>query len=125
MKEKIIKGKAIVRYGDDKILRLKMLPKSNIEAKAAQQILAAVEELVGDQWHGNLVDTREMTFISGEARKMFAQHKNQKVAAVAIVFNSRLHKALVSLYFKFSAPRHPTKAFENEQQAEKWLKTKI
>lgn len=116
-----IENAADITYSPDDILLMRMHKKSNIDLEKAHKIAEAASNLSGDKIHANLVDIREMTFMSGDARKFFGQQNKNTVKAVAVVSNSAIHKPLVNLYLKFSRPTLPTKFFDKEEDARAWL----
>jgi hypothetical protein len=116
-----IEEKAKVWMDTDNVLTIKILLKSTIEMEDAKNIIAASAEETGDKLHGNLVDISEMTYMSREARSMFAGQESKTVKAIAVISNSKLHKPLVNLYFNISKPKIPTKFFNDTVSAKKWL----
>ena len=125
MVEKEISGKAKISMDGSRILTIKMLPKSDICEEDAVEISKVAAEISQDVVHCNLVDVSEMTFMDKKARAAFAGTKKDTVLAVAIVSNSKIHRSLVNLYFGFSKPIIPTKAFDNAEKARAWLLNKL
>jgi hypothetical protein len=126
MAQETIPGIASVSFDEaDAILIISMAEKSNINFSAAEKITEVASRLSGDSIHGNLVDMRNMTFMSSDARKHFGGQTKQSVCAVAVVSNPGFHKPLINLYLKFSRPYLPTRFFDNEDQARAWLKESI
>lgn len=125
MVEVIIPGKAKVGYDGKGILEIRMLPKSTIDLKAAIAIVDHALEITQKAVHCNLVDIRDMSYISNEAQKHFADQNNTHVPAVAILMNSAVQKNLTNIYFRFSNPMIPTRAFDNEDKAMEWLQSKL
>ena len=123
-KERIINNQIKVNYNDDYIFRYTFLPKSNVDMESAQQMVQT-----GDEWSNglekscNLVDTREMIFISSKVRKYLAGQKRDQLRGIAIVINSKFQSGLANLYMKFSKPTTPTKIFDDLKEAEVWLKS--
>ena len=122
---KTIAGIATVNIEEDKILKIKMLPNSNIDIAAAKAIVQAAGDLSGSAIHVNLVDVREMVFMSRDARAYFGNQDRKNILAIAILMNSIFHNVLANLYFKFNNPRIITKAFDKEVDALDWLREKI
>ncbi len=121
MDEKVIPEKARISMDDENILTIKLLPHADICEADAIEISKVAAEISKDIIHCNLVDVSEMTFMDKKARAVFANKKKATVNAVAIISNSKVHRALVNLYFTFSKPKIPTKAFDNEKSARGWL----
>ncbi len=116
-----IPGIAEINYTKDRILFMRMHKKSNIDLDAAFQITEIASKITGNEVHANLVDIRQMVFMSSEARKHFGNQNKSTVKAVAIIMNSLLHKPLINLYMKFSPPLLPTRIFNDENMAIEWL----
>jgi len=124
VENKVIPGIADIILDDAGILTMKM-HKTSIDIDAAQKITEIAANLAGDIVHANLVDIRQMTFMSSEARKHFGGQNKSTVKAVAIVMNAKLHRPLVNLYLKFSHPSLPTRMFDEETKARDWLAEKL
>ena len=122
---KTIQGKAIINLEEDNILRIRMLPNSNIDIDAAKAIVEAASSISGQAKHANLIDIREMVFMSREARAYLGNQERKNVVAIAILMNSIFHNVLANLYFKFNKPRILTKEFDKEVDALDWLKEKL
>ena len=102
-----------------------MLPNSNIDIDAAKAIVEAASSISGQAKHANLIDIREMVFMSREARAYLGNQERKNVVAIAILMNSIFHNVLANLYFKFNKPRILTKEFDKEVDALDWLKEKL
>ena len=116
-----IENIADVKYTDEGILYMIMQKNSHIDSEGASMITEAASELAGDKVHANLVDIRNMTFMTGEARKHFGSQNKKTVKAVGVVSNAMFHRPLINLYLKFSRPLLPTKFFNDEDPAREWL----
>ena len=116
---------AEISMGTDNILRIKLLPKSDIKVEDAKKIVDASVRISGGKKHCNLVDTREMLFMNNEARKHFAKQERSTLCAVGVIINSKFQSSLANLYLKFSNPVIPTKIFDNETNTIEWLKSKM
>lgn len=125
MKEQTLPNKATISLDDNQVLTMKMLPKSDINANDATKICEIASQLSGSTIHGNLVDISEMTFMDKAARQVFSSQNKGTVPAVAIVSNSIIHKSIVNMYFTFSKPIIPTKAFDSREKAYEWLVSMI
>ena len=112
-------------YSEEGILTMRMHKKSNIDIDEAKKIHEAASQLSGDKVHCNLVDIRNMTFMSSEARKFFGVQNKKTVKAIAVISNAAFHKPLINLYMKFSRPSLPTKFFNEEAIAKNWLKEQL
>lgn len=120
-----ILGKATINFEEENILIIKILPNASVDLDTAKAIVEAAEEISGPDMHGNIVDIRDMVFMSRDARKYFAEQSKSNVVAVAIIMKSLFHNALVNLYLDISDPAIPTKAFEKDIDAIDWLRDKL
>lgn len=116
-----IEGIAELTYREDNILVMRMAKGISIDIDAAKKIEKAASDLSEDIVHSNLVDLRDMAFMSSEARKYFASQDKSTVKSIAVISNPSLHKPLINLYLKFSRPTLPTKMFNTEEEAIPWL----
>lgn len=118
---KTIDGLVELTYRDDNIMVMKMAKGVSIDIDSARKIGEAASDLAADRVHSNLVDLRDMAFMSSEARKYFAGQDKSTVKSVGVISNPKLHKPLINLYLKFSRPTLPTKMFDTEEEAIEWL----
>lgn len=123
-KQETIPGKADITLNDNGILELCM-HKTSIDLDDAKKITELIHSMPGDIVHANLVDIRNMAFMSGDARKLFGSQDKKTVKAVAIIINSKLHRPITNLYLKFSRPALPTKMFDDKEEAQSWLLSKL
>jgi len=122
---KTIHGKATIYIEEENILYITMLKNSNIDVDTAEEIVKAASDISENSIHGNLVDIREMSFMSREARIYLGQQKRKNVLAIAVLKHSLFHNALANIYMKFNKPRIPTKAFDKKVDAIDWLREKL
>jgi len=118
-------GKATIDFEEDNILMIKILQHASIDLDAAKAIVEAAAEISGSSIHGNIIDIREMDFMSRDARAFFAKQDKSNVIAIAIIMKSLFHNALVNLYLDISRPAIHTKAFEKEIDAIDWIRKKL
>ena len=122
---KTIHGKVTISIEEENILYIKMLKNSNIDIDTAEEIVKVASEISGDKKHGNLVDIRDMIFMSRQARMYLGKQERKNVVAIAVLKNSVFHNALANIYLKFSKPRIPTRAFERKIDALDFLRGKL
>ncbi len=122
---KTIPGVTTIDFEEDRIVKIKMLPNSNIDVEAAKAIFETVNDMAGSVKHVDLVDVREMIFMSREARSYFGNMESKNILAIAILINSIFHNTLMNLYLKFNKPQIITKAFDKEVDALDWLRGKL
>ena len=120
-----IRGKVSITMEEENILYFKMLKSSNIDIDTAKEIVKAASEIAGNQKHGNLVDIRDMIFISREARIYLGKQDRKNVIAIAILKNSAFQNALINIYMQFTKPGIPTKAFDKMIDALYFLREKL
>ncbi len=124
-REIVVPEKAEITYGEERILKIRMLPGSNIDLSAAIAIVEHATEISGKELHCNFIDIRRMTYISSEAQKHFSKQNNTYVPAIAVLMVSNIQKKLVNMYFSFLNPMIPTRAFDDEEAAMVWLRKKL
>lgn len=122
---KNIEGKVSINMEEENILNIKMLKNSNIDIDVAKGIVKVASEISGNKKHGNLVDIRDMLFMSREARVYLGEQERKNVVAIAILKNSIFHNALTNIYLKFNRPVIPTKAFDKKIDALDFLRNKL
>jgi hypothetical protein len=120
-----ILGKATIDFEEENILIIKILQHASIDLDTAKAIVEAAAEISGSAVHGNIIDIREMVFMSRDARTYFAEQDKSNVIAIAIIMKSLFHNALVNLYLDISRPAISTKAFEKEIDAIDWIRKKL
>jgi hypothetical protein len=118
-------GKATIDFVEENILMIKILQHASVDQDTAKAIVEAAAEISGSSVHGNIIDIREMVFMSRDARTYFAEQDKSNVIAIAILMKSLFHNALVNLYLDVSSPAIPTKAFEKEIDAIDWIRKKL
>ncbi len=121
MPDKITTDHAEIEMLNDEILSLRFLPKTDINLEIAKETVEASSKVSQNRMHANLVDMRKMIFMSNDARKYFAKQNKETVYAIAVIINSKLHRSFANLYLKINKPNIPTKMFDTEEEALKWL----
>jgi len=125
MSNKIETKGATLFLEDDKYLHIVFKSKVSIDLSIAEEISAATKELIGDQPHGNIVDTRKGMFITSDARKHFAEQKSDGIVGIAILINSKVQSGLANLYFKFTKREVENKIFNDEATAKSWIDSRL
>jgi hypothetical protein len=123
--EIIVPGKAKISYVGNGLIIIKMLPGSVIDLDTARDIVKLTSDIANNELHCNLVDIRNMKYISADAQKHFSRQNHHNIPAIALLIDSRIQKNLANLYFKFTNPMIPTRAFDNEEEAEHYLLQKL
>lgn len=117
--------KAEIKLLKSRLLKIVMLPSSSIDLKSAIAITNAANDIAGNKLHANLIDIRKMMFMTSDARKHFKNFNRTNIVATAILIDSKLHKTLMQMYFKFTPPKIHTKVFDDEKEARAWLLEEI
>ncbi len=112
-------------FYNDKILNIKFRKGKSIELDEAKEVYHACDKIAGNEIHANLIDSREIQFMTDESRKYFAAQDKSSVVAIALLATNRIQITLANFYLKFSKPKIPTKLFNSEPEARKWLSEKI
>ena len=124
MTNKITTQTAIITYNNiSRILRIEILPDSEIEIADALQNYEATKILTKKDKYLVLVDGRVSLSVSKEAKAFAAQSKNDGRTATALLFTSTANKLIGNFYIKVNKPTVPTKIFSSEQKAIEWLET--
>ena len=124
-REIVVPNKAEIKYVEERILKVRMLPESIIDLTSAKTIVELATNITGKEMHCNLIDIRQMSYISSDAQKHFSNQNNTYVPAIGVLMVSSVQKKLVNLYFSLLNPMIPTRAFDNEHVAMNWLRKKL
>ncbi len=57
---------------DNKYVRIAFKKNVSIEKAHAEEITEAIAQLIGNATHGNIIDARDLLFMSSQAREHFA-----------------------------------------------------
>ena len=125
MSKKIETKGATLFLEDNKYLHIVFKSKISIDLGVAEEISEATRNLVGDQPHGNIVDTRKGMFITSDARKHFAEQSSEGIVGIAILINSKMQSGLANLYFKFTKRKVENKIFNDEAAAKSWIDSRL
>lgn len=107
----------------DGIIRVDGNPDVHIEQKDMDENYAAFKTLVKGKDAPFLVIFGENASISREAREKFADWERSKIKRAEALVTPQLHHKLIARHHISSdKPEHPTKVFNNEAKALKWLK---
>ncbi len=109
---------------DDNIVRIEMFDKRSIGEHECREINNSIGILTDGRQARILLVPQPNTIFDHGAREFSASDEGlQFTIADALIVNNLAHKILVSFYLKFNKPKKPSKAFENEEDAIKWLLT--
>jgi hypothetical protein len=76
----------------------------------------------GERNYPLLVDMRELTSSTRDAREYMASEGSRLVTAGALVVSSPLTRAIGNIFLMLNRPPVPTRLFNSEASAEAWLK---
>lgn len=109
--------------GDDGIARTSVKPNIDIVLEHAIENSATVTSFFKDKKFPILIDARNIKSMSYEARHHFSAHgRETKTNAFGIIIGSPISRVLGNFYLGINKPAVPTKLFDNEEDATKWLK---
>ena len=122
--EKIILPHADLYFIDDFILKIDMKDHEEIDLEQMKIFVAAIQKLAGEKPYCTLADLRGTTgTTNNEARQYAADHSHlPNKLADAIIFNSLAKKLMANFYIQFNKPKSPTRTFNSEEAALKWLR---
>src|SRR5688572_28355774 len=115
-------GKAIIKKQDDGHLYIWVRDGEELDVEDIKAMMEAKTQLCGDEPHTTIFIMGNYSSISNEAR-IFASSKEVYKGTIAksIVANSLSTKLVGNFFIRFNNPPAPTKLFENEKEAVKWL----
>ncbi len=116
---------ATISTEDGKYVLVEFKKGVSIEEKHAIEITEMIANLIGSTSHGNVIDARNLLFLSTSARAHFAAQDSTNVKAVAIIVNSRIQSGFANLYMNFTKRVIETKVFSNLEEAKAWIDTKL
>jgi hypothetical protein len=110
--------------GEDGICRTVVKDCDEVTIEAAKANTAAVNSLFVDRKFPILIDSRNVNYISREAREHFSTKGRETVTnAFGILVDSPLSRIIGNFFMGINKPPVPTRLFKNEASAVKWLKT--
>jgi hypothetical protein len=109
--------------GDDGIVRTKIKPGSEVTVEYAKENSVAVNSLFNGKKFPLLIDSRGIKSMSKEARNQFTtKGRDTSTTAFAILIDSPLSRVIGNFFMGINKPAVPTRLFDNEMDAEIWLK---
>lgn len=96
---------------------------SNIDLDEAQRTIATIRELARGARRPVLVDMREATSITREARHYFAGPDPGTVAlAAAFIVSSPISRAIANFFMGLNKPAVPSRVFDDVKAGYEWLR---
>lgn len=128
--EKILLNKNVVEVskfytwmGDDGIARTVVKQQADISLEDAQENTKAIEMLYEGEKFPLLIDTRQVKYISKEARDHFSIGDRATVLnSFALLVGSPLSRIIGNFFMGLNKPSVPMRLFTSEKEALKWLK---
>jgi len=112
---------AVLIFKENGVLYVNFKPKTSIDLPQAQAVVEKTKLLVQSRKHCNIVDTKDVIFMTDAARKYFASQRDKNLLGVAIISKSKVQKTLANFYLQFAKPQVITKLFYTTEEAEKWV----
>jgi hypothetical protein len=120
--EQIILGHACVQRGDDNVITLRIFGNAVIGHDEAREMNDAIGALSGGRESLILIMADEITQFSKEALAFSASAEGLRYTkADALVVKSLAQRITANFYLAVNAPPKPSKIFNSEAEARKWL----
>ncbi len=119
---------ASVSFIEGRYLLVRFKPNESIDKAQAEEIIKKVHILLPEGANipfGNIIDATDMFFISGSARKYFAESPNPDMVGVALLVKSQIQAGFANLYMKFTRQASPTKVFYKMENAKQWISDRL
>lgn len=122
--DKITLQHADLYFIEDSIMKIQMKDHEEIDLEQMKIMVAAIQKLSDGKPYCCLADLRNSSgTTNNEARQYAADQANQpNKIADAIIFNSLAKKLMANFYIQFNKPKSPTRTFNSEESALKWLR---
>lgn len=108
-------------FGEDKILRVRILEGVTVDLQQAKLMNEAMLRLAGEGPFAVLMDTRANYSWDKDAQEYIANNSGFRLAT-AIVTNNPVSRVISNSYIKLFKPEYPSKIFADEEKAVAWLK---
>ena len=108
--------------GEDGIGRTKIKPGSEVNFEYARENSIAVNSLFLGKKFPLMIDSRGIKSMTRDARNQFSTKGRQThVLALGIIISSSISRVIGNFFMGINKPAIPTRLFENEVEAQKWL----
>ncbi len=120
----VVKTKAYTTWmGADGIARTVVKPDIEVGLKEAQENTEAVSSLYTGKKFPLLIDSRNIKYITKEARDHFSvRNRETVVTSFGILIYSPLSRIIGNFFMGLNKPAVPAKLFTSEEEAIHWLK---
>lgn len=109
-------------YGEDKILRMRVLEGAVIDLNQAKLITEAMMRLADVTPVPVLIDGRQSYTWDKDAQEYIALNSGFRLAT-ALITNNAVSRILSNSYAKIFKPTYPIKIFSSEEKAVEWLRS--
>jgi len=122
--EHAIKTSAYTTWmGSDGIARTVVKASAEVNLKEAQENTQAINTLYKGKKFPLLIDSRNIKYITKEARDHFSiKNRETVITSFGILIYSPLSRIIGNFFMGLNKPSVPAKLFTDEQEAVKWLK---
>ncbi|MDO9300625.1 MAG: hypothetical protein Q7T89_04540 [Anaerolineales bacterium] len=108
---------------EDGIVVLRWKPKVELKLAQAQESFEVFTSITSGKKSPLLVDTAAVQYYTREFREYYVSEAvSQTASAVALLVGSPLTRTMANFFLSVSKPRIPTRMFDSEAAAIKWLK---
>ena len=108
-------------YGEDKILRIRILEGVTIDLTQAKLMNDSMIRLADEIPMAVIIDTRANYHWDKDAQEYVAQNSQHRLAT-AVITNNPVSRLLSNSYVKLFKPSYPSRIFPDEAKAVVWLK---
>jgi hypothetical protein len=124
VKNNPVKTSAYITWmGEDGIARTIVKKNAEVTLKEAKENTVAVFSLYKDKKFPLLIDSRNIKYITKEARDHFSiNNRETLITCFGIIIDSPLSRIIGNFFMGLNKPSIPAKLFTNEEEALKWLK---
>ena len=116
---------AKIWLGEDGILYIKILPKSEITLEDIKEQFKIASKLVNNKRIPFLIDSRGVKSMERGSRKFIQEESKKIVSKLAILIGSYTSRLIGNLFIGINKSSYPTKIFTLEDKAIQWLKGHI
>lgn len=111
-------------YGEDGILRVRMVEDAVFDLEDAKLQFNTIRRLVGEKRVPVLLDARKPFTTTKDAHEYLAQQSGHRIAT-AVITTNMISKTIINTYITVFRPASPYKMFTDETEALEWLKAQM
>ncbi len=112
-------------FPEDKIISIVYYPGVIVDEKIVKEVISIALRMVDSPKFALLIDTRDVMYVTKEAREISATTEAGRIIASAILLNNSILREIFNIFINFNKPLYPTKAFSSYEKAYEWLKTQV